>query len=57
MCGILSFFEQNGDTPLHTAARNDKKMAIKTLVECGANMYTVNKVSGKNIAYKTFFKL
>ena len=43
---LTSSLAQNGDTPLHCAARSDKKKAIKTLAECGAALDIRNKVSG-----------
>ena len=38
-------FPQDGDTPLHWAARRGKEDVVKVLVEKGADVNAVNSVS------------
>ena len=42
-CTLL--FPQNGDTPLHEAARNDKLDTVTVLVQSGSDLSVLNKVS------------
>ena len=38
-------FPQDGDTPVHNAARRGEEDVVKVLVEKGANITAVNNVS------------